>query len=99
MRGILRPPRLLEGRPVMTARTASRLGLVLVVVLLSGSPGRAQEKAPAYPRVNVATAYAVDPHWPERPASMPLGETPGIAVDAQDQVWVFTRAVPPVQVY
>ncbi len=30
---------------------------------------------------------------------MPWGEIPGVAVDAEDQVWIFTRANPPVQVY
>jgi hypothetical protein len=43
--------------------------------------------------------YAIVPAWPERPPEAKWGETPGIAVDAKDHVWVFTRAEPPVQVY
>ena len=52
-----------------------------------------------YPRVNVAPAYEVDPKWPQRPAGMPWSDVPGIAVDRQDQVWIFTRTNPPLQVF
>jgi hypothetical protein len=54
---------------------------------------------PQYPKVNTATAYAVDPHWPHKPADIFWGEMPGVAVDAHDHVYIFTRADPPVQVY
>ena len=54
---------------------------------------------PPYPRVSLSTWYEVDPNWPQRPENMPWAGTPGIAVDRKDQVWVFTRADPPVQVY
>jgi DNA-binding beta-propeller fold protein YncE len=54
---------------------------------------------PKYPRVNVAAAYAVDPAWPQKPAGYEWGAVPGMAVDAKDRVYVFTRAEPPVQVY
>ncbi len=59
----------------------------------------AQTEGPQYPRVTLSTWYEVDPSWPQRPANMPWGRTPGVAVDKSDQVWVFTRANPPVQVY
>ncbi len=52
-----------------------------------------------YPRITVSTCYRVDPHWPKRPEGMVWGQTPGVFVDRQDRVWVYTRAVPPVQVY
>ncbi len=52
-----------------------------------------------YPRVNTAISYAVDAKWPQRPAHCSWAAVPGIAVDARDQVYVFTRATPPVQVY
>ncbi|OHB82890.1 MAG: hypothetical protein A2V98_12370 [Planctomycetes bacterium RBG_16_64_12] len=70
--------------------------------LRAAEPGGAaatQETSPQYPRVTLSTWYAVDPSWPERPENMPWGLTPGVAVDAEDQVWIFTRAYPPVQVY
>src|SRR5262245_14351875 len=86
----------------MISRTRFRISAIVGVGLLVSTLARAglgQEKASAYPRVNVATAYAVDPTWPDRPTTMPWGEMSGLAVDAHDHVWVFTRAVPPVQVY
>lgn len=51
------------------------------------------------PRINMTVWYEVDPTWPERPPGIEWGQTSGIAVDAKDQVYVFTRAKPPVQVY
>jgi len=68
-------------------------------------PVYAEPKAPAtlqtpkYPHVTLSTWYEVDPNWPQRPDDMPWGQTPGIAVDSKDQVWVFTRAEPPIQIY
>lgn len=54
---------------------------------------------PPYPRVSLSTWYEVDPNWPDKSEDMPWAATPGIAVDQKDQVWVFTRAAPPVRVY
>jgi DNA-binding beta-propeller fold protein YncE len=54
---------------------------------------------PQYPRVNLATRYEVDPSWPQKPSDYLWKAVPGIAVDAQDRVWIFTRSTPPVQVY
>ena len=59
----------------------------------------AKSDSPNYPRVNLSPYYEVDATWPERPANMPWGHVPGIAVDKQDNVYVFTRTNPPVQVY
>jgi DNA-binding beta-propeller fold protein YncE len=50
-------------------------------------------------RANPAIWYDVDPQWPKRPDGLPWGQMPGVAVDEHDQVWVFTRADPPVQIY
>lgn len=54
---------------------------------------------PDYPRVNLAPWYKVDPDWPQKPADFTWEAVPGVAVDAKDQVWVFTRSTPPIQVY
>jgi DNA-binding beta-propeller fold protein YncE len=62
-------------------------------------PSAAQPEPPAYPRVTLSTWYRVDPDWPRRPENVPWGRTPGVTVDDEGQVWVFTRANPPVQVY
>jgi len=49
---------------------------------------------------NPAICYQVDPTWPQRPEEMaPWGAMPGVAVDANDLIYLYTRAKPPVQVY
>ena len=75
--------------------TAAVLGLAL----LAACPAAGRTADPKYPKVNVATAYEVDPRWPQRPAGVYWGQTSGVAVDAHDHVYVYTRANPPVQVY
>jgi DNA-binding beta-propeller fold protein YncE len=47
----------------------------------------------------MSTWYEVDPRWPQKPDEYEWKAMPGIAVDAEDRVWVFTRSTPPVQVY
>ena len=79
------------------------LPAVVALVLWPGLDGRcgAAEKK-AKPTIDLAKAFAryeVDAAWPKRPDNMPWGQTPGVAVDDKDQVWVFTRAKPPIQVY
>ena len=59
----------------------------------------AQGEPAAYPRVNLATGYTVDPAWPQRSADVPWGQVSGVAVDRQDNVWVYTRTNLTVQVY
>ena len=51
------------------------------------------------PRVDRAVWYEVDAAWPERTDGLEWEAVSGVAVDDQDQVWVFTRAKPPVRVY
>jgi hypothetical protein len=41
----------------------------------------------------------VDPGWPQRPENVAWGSMPGITVDAQDRICLFTRVQPAVQVY
>lgn len=81
----------------------SRLSLGLGAFwLLAGAGARGQEpveSAPDYPRVNLSVSYEVAPDWPQKPADAAWGQMPGVAVDGQDHVWIFTRAEPPVQVY
>ncbi len=52
-----------------------------------------------YPRVDVAPWYEVDPNWPQRPADISWGHVPGVVVDHADNVWIYTRTNPTVQVY
>ena len=91
--------------------THPRTSAILLVVVLSLSafvllPGadglraRAEAQAAAKPQaVALSTRYKVDPDWPQRPDNVKWGDMPGIAVDTKDQVWLFTRAKPPIQVY
>lgn len=92
---------------VPRARTLLHLLVIALVVAAAALPwgpapraARASAAAaPEAPRVSPATWYEVDPTWPERPADVAWGQMGGIAVDDKDQVWVHTRANPPVQVY
>lgn len=68
--------------------------------LLAAPPADLIKPQKPYPRKNMSVCYEVDPNWPKpRPAGIQWGRMPGVAVDARDQVWLFTRAKPPVQVY
>lgn len=71
--------------------------LVAVLVVASATvSARAQTR---YPRVTLSTWYEVDAKWPERPKDAQWESMSGVAVDAKDQVWIYTRGTPPVQVY
>lgn len=41
----------------------------------------------------------VDTSWPDKPERFEWAQMPGIAVDSKDQVYIFTRSKPAVQVY
>src|SRR5262245_44190828 len=89
-----------RGARVMSA-VRSRIALAALPALLAAGallrPTAAGESK--YPRVNLARTWAVDPKWPQKPPGVVWGHVPGIAVDGKDNVYVFTRAKPPVQVY
>jgi DNA-binding beta-propeller fold protein YncE len=75
------------------------LRTLLAITLLGLIGIRVGAADPVYPKVNAALGYKVDPAWPKRPADHPWAEMPGVAIDAQDRVYCFTRADPPVQVF
>jgi streptogramin lyase len=77
----------------------SFLATAAPALLLASSLFAQEAKKSAYPRINLATWYQVDAAWPRKPENLPWGEMPGLAVDSRDQVWIYTRAVPPVQLY
>lgn len=56
-------------------------------------------KQPTYPRINLAPHYEVDPAWPKKPEAYVWEAMPGVAVDSMNNVWIFTRSRPPIQVY
>ena len=78
--------------------TSYAWSLLLLPWLANLAPA-AQTPAPPYPRVNLATSYAVDTNWPQRQPDIPWGQMPGIAIDTKDNVWIYTRTNPTVQVY
>jgi DNA-binding beta-propeller fold protein YncE len=80
-------------------RVVLSCGLAVALAVLGGLCWSAAAGEPKYPRVNLARTWAVDAKWPARPPDLRWGHVPGIAVDAKDNVYVFTRAEPPVQVY
>jgi len=47
----------------------------------------------------MAIGYEAVPGWFHRPSPVTWDGTPGVAVDAQDTVYVYTRGSPPIQVY
>src|SRR5258708_21679474 len=76
---------------------------ILAVVALLGFAlrlgGQDTAPAPAQALLIGLQGYKVDPAWPQRPAGITWGEIPGVAVDARDNVWVFSREAPHLQVY
>jgi DNA-binding beta-propeller fold protein YncE len=51
-------------------------------------------------RQDISTSScAVDATWPQKPERFKWGQMPGITFDGRDQVYIFTRSRPAVQVY
>lgn len=78
-------------------------GMIALTTLTACAVALADEplpgKMPPYPRVNATATYEVDPTWPQSPPEMKWAAVPGVAIDAQDNVYVFVRAQPPVRMY
>ncbi|MCH5374005.1 MAG: hypothetical protein JJ992_08515, partial [Planctomycetes bacterium] len=64
--------------------------LVLFLVFGAAYTSLAQPRGPR---------YEVDPDWPQKPEGVQWAAMPGIAIDTQDQIYLFTRTKPAVQVY
>lgn len=82
--------------------TAVKL-VVLLLALATLRSAVAQEKQappdPVYPKVDPSPWYEVDPAWPQKPKDVKWAAVPGVAVDQEDNVWLYTRETPAVQVY
>jgi DNA-binding beta-propeller fold protein YncE len=84
----------------MTSPSARSLSVLLSAVAVAAALASAAAEADSkYPRVNTVVGYEVNPEWPQRPTDVTWEAVPGVAVDKNDHVYVFTRAKPPVQVY
>lgn len=74
----------------------------LVVVLnltLVATAAQAQTEFAESTRSTPVGIAIVDQDWPLKSRTLPWTAVPGLAVDKQDQVYVFTRSRPAVQVY
>ncbi len=68
----------------------SRHLLILAALMVALSVGSlALERASQAP--GAAPSFQVDPFWPKLPKAWILGQVSGVAVDAQDHVWVLQR--------
>jgi len=81
--------------------TSAKAGQTYEVIAVNsvGLKSAPSVKASPYPRANMSIWYKVDPTWPERPKNVSWGPMSGVAVDAQDNVWVLARTDTPVQIY
>src|SRR5262245_23240633 len=61
--------------------------LILVLVVLF----RLQQILDVAAMAQRVPTYEVDPFWPKLPAKFELGQVGGVAVDAQDHIWVLQR--------
>jgi len=69
-------------------RAAAALGAVLLVGLVGAER---MARAGAEAQVNPVPSFQVDPFWPTVPDAWTLGQVAGVAVDAQDHVWIIQR--------
>ncbi len=76
---------------------AFRCLVVLLAFLVLG--GRAPGEDGLDAAAGHGLRWEVDPAWPARPADITWAAVPGLAVDAQDHVYLFNRNQPAVQVY
>ena len=79
----------------MRSISYSLAAAVLFLILLSG----ACAPLPTNQHSGTTSHYVVDATWPQNPDHFKWRQMPGITVDSQDQVYIFTRSQPAVQVY
>src|SRR5215467_1951730 len=85
------------GRSDMTSKRNIVIGATLVALLAVLFIGQSLlTKAAAQTASGVmAPKFEVDPNWPKPlPNGYQLGQTIGVAIDAQDHVWIVHRANP-----
>jgi 6-bladed beta-propeller len=82
-----------------TFKPGAKHSYQIITVNSVGLKSEPSIKAEAYPRANTSTWYRVDPKWPETRDNLGWGPMSGVAVDAQDNVWVLARSNPSVRIY
>jgi DNA-binding beta-propeller fold protein YncE len=73
--------------------------LIAVVVSLLVLLSQVWAQPPTDQQSSTTLNYVVDVTWPQKPEHFKWAQMPGITVDNQDQVYIFTRSRPAVQVY
>src|SRR5262245_18619317 len=74
--------------------------MLVVTLLASITTCAGAADPPGYPQIPTVTIYDVDPMWPLRPDTVAkLGWVSGMALDDQEQIWLFNKGEDPVQVY
>ena len=68
----------------------------LIMILILSSNVLAQQSSV---KPGETISYVVDATWPKKPERYKWAQMAGIAVDKQDQIYIFTRSQPTVQVY
>ncbi|NQU23978.1 MAG: 6-bladed beta-propeller [Candidatus Nealsonbacteria bacterium] len=86
-------------RNLFHAITPALAALLLAAVVIGSTTAAELPSAAPSARVNMTVSYKADPAWPQRPAGVEFSQMAGVAVDAKDQIYLHTRANPPVQVY
>src|SRR4051794_19489257 len=72
---------------------------LLIALALQRMPCLADPATTSYPKVNLAAGYKAVPEWPQRPDGSKWHFVTGVAVDAQDHVWLVNQFAPQVQVF
>jgi len=74
---------------------AAGIAIVVAVAAISNRDARAQ----ASPTTRQVPVFEVDTSWPKLPNGWVLGQTPGVAVDSHDHIWMLhrPRTVPEAQ--
>ena len=76
------------------------LRFALIAAVFAACSSATAADNPGYPKEPIVIDYEVDPSWPKRPESVAVtGWVSGMALDEQDNVWLFNRGIDPVQVY
>ena len=76
--------------------TFCRLAVAMVFLI---SLAGACAQSPAGQQGGATAQCVVDAAWPQKPEQFKWAQMPGVTVDAQDQVYIFTRSRPAVQIY
>lgn len=79
----------------MRSTSYSLTAMVLFLIPLS----HAWAQLPTDQQNDATSHYVIDPTWPHKPDRFKWGQMPGITVDTQDHIYIFTRSQPGVQVY